>query len=93
MALALCCTMAVTVQGQQVTPPDYSAHILTPPAPDTPRINSAKVFGVRPGAPFLYNIAATGKRPITFSAEGLPKGLKLDPETGYIRGNVKKRGT
>ena len=93
MALALCCTMAVTVQGQQVTPPDYSAHILTPPARDTPRINSAKVFGVRPGAPFLYNIAATGKRPITFSAEGLPKGLKLDPETGYIRGNVKKRGT
>ena len=91
-ALALSCSIASPISGQ-ITPPDYSAYILTPPAPETPRINSAKVFGVRPGSPFLYNIAATGKRPITFSAEGLPKGLKLDPATGYIRGKIKKRGT
>ena len=49
--------------------PDYSAYILTPPAPKTPRINSAKVFGATPGAPFLYCIAATGERPMTFKAQ------------------------
>ena len=67
--------------------------ILTPPAPRTPRVNSAKVFGARPGSPFLYRIAATGERPMTFAAEGLPKGLKLDAETGIITGRVKKAGT
>ena len=30
---------------------------------------------------------------MTFSAEGLPKGLKLDPESGIISGKVKKAGT
>ena len=50
-------------------------YILTPPAEKTPRINSAKVFGVTPGYPFLYTIAASGRRPIHFSAENLPEGL------------------
>jgi alpha-galactosidase len=60
--------------------------ILTPPSPDTPRINGPKVFGVRPGSPFLYSIPATGKRPMEFSATGLPTGLQLDGETGHITG-------
>ena len=38
--------------------------ILTPPAPAAPRINGARVFGVRPGHPFLFTIAATGERPM-----------------------------
>ncbi|HEY5570729.1 MAG TPA: putative Ig domain-containing protein, partial [Bacteroidales bacterium] len=75
----------------QVT--DLSQYILTPPAPETPRINGAKVFGVRPGSKFLFTIPATGKRPMTFSAVGLPKGLKLDSKTGQITGTVKKAGT
>lgn len=29
---------------------DNSKYILTPPAPATPRINGAKVFGARPGS-------------------------------------------
>ena len=66
--------------------------IRTPKAPATPRVNGAKVFGARPGAPFLYRIAATGERPMTFQADGLPKGLKLDPQTGIISGRVKKAG-
>lgn len=66
--------------------------ILTPPAPKAPRVNGAKVFGAHPGAPFLYRIPATGERPMRFAAEGLPKGLKLDPETGIITGKVKKSG-
>ncbi len=72
---------------------DNSKYILTPPAPKTPRINGAKVFGARPGSKFLYRIPCTGERPMVFSAEGLPKGLKLDPTTGIITGVAKKKGT
>ena len=76
----------------QTASPDRSAYILTPePAPE-PRINGARVFGARPGSDFIFAIAATGDRPMTFSAEGLPKGLALDPRTGRITGCVKKAG-
>jgi alpha-galactosidase len=71
------------------TPKTY---ILTPPASDFPQINGAKIFGVRPGHPFLYTIAATGKRPIIFSANDLPHGLTLDPKTGIITGKIDKKG-
>ena len=68
-------------------------YILTPPAPATPRINGAFVFGVRPGSPFQYQIAATGDRPMTFAAEGLPAGLEIHPETGLITGKLTRAGT
>jgi alpha-galactosidase len=63
-------------------------NILTPPAPPTPRINGPGVFGVRPGSPFLYAIPTTGKRPMTFAADGLPDGLRLDPASGRITGKL-----
>jgi alpha-galactosidase len=66
--------------------------ILTPPAPNTPRVNGAKVFGVRPGSPFLFMIPATGLRPMTFTADNLPYGLKLDSKTGRITGKLKRKG-
>lgn len=69
-----------------------SAKILTPAAPETPRINGASVFGARPNAPFLFTIPASGKRPMTFSAANLPEGLKLDAETGRITGKVSTAG-
>lgn len=72
--------------------PDMSQYILTPKPAETPRINGARIFGVRPGSEFLYTIAATGRRPMTFAAEGLPKGLKLDARTGRITGRVKSPG-
>jgi alpha-galactosidase len=65
---------------------------LTPDPPQTPRINSALIFGATSGNPFLYTIAATGKRPMQFSAENLPGGLSLDTRTGIITGKVSKRG-
>ncbi len=71
---------------------DNSKYILTPPAPATPRINGAKVFGARPGSKFLYRVPCTGERPMKFSASGLPKGLSIDPEKGLITGVVKKPG-
>jgi alpha-galactosidase len=68
-------------------------YILTPKPGEKPRINSAKIVGATPGNPFLYTIATTGKRPILFSAEGLPSGLVLDRKTGIITGKVSQRGT
>ena len=41
---------------------DLSKYILTPKAAPTPRINGARIFGVRPGSEFLFTIAATGIR-------------------------------
>ena len=67
-------------------------YILTPPAPATPRINGASVFGVRPGSPFLFTIPATGERPMKFSAKNLPRGLVLDTATGRITGALKEKG-
>jgi alpha-galactosidase len=41
-------------------------YILTPQSSAKPRINSAQVFGVRPGSPFQYLVAATGLKAGTF---------------------------
>lgn len=68
-------------------------YILTPEISAEPRINSPKVFGVRPGSPFQYFVATTGDRPMTFSALGLPEGLLIDPQTGIISGKLLKAGT
>jgi alpha-galactosidase len=68
-------------------------YILTPAPLATPRINSAKVFGVRPGSPFQYIVAATGDRPMTFAAKNLPKGLQINAKTGIITGKIAKKGT
>ncbi len=69
-----------------------SAAILTPKPSDEPRINGARVVGVRPGHPFLYKIAATGKRPMKYEIQNCPPGLDLDPESGIITGTPEKRG-
>lgn len=81
------------MKPEAVKPYVSKPYILTPPAPPEPRINGPKVFGVRPGSPFLFTIPATGERPMTFEAEGLPAGLKLDGSTGQITGVVDKPGT
>jgi alpha-galactosidase len=78
-------TLVTTIQQE-------TAVILSPRAPPEPRINGPKVFGVRPGSPFLFTIPATGDRPMTFKARGLPKGLVLDPKTGRITGVLTNKG-
>lgn len=67
-------------------------YLLTPAPKASPKINSAKIFGATPGNPVLYLIAATGKRPMQFSATNLPKGLSASATTGIISGTVKERG-
>ncbi len=66
--------------------------ILTPPESPEPRINGGMVFGVRPGHPVLYTIAASGDRPMKFSAGNLPEGLKLDASTGHLAGTIARPG-
>lgn len=67
-------------------------YILTPGVKKEPRINGAKVFGVRPWSPFQFKVAATGEPPLTYSAIGLPEGLKIDSTNGLITGALKKKG-
>ena len=68
-----------------------SPEIRTPPAPHTPHINGAGIFGVRPENPFFYHIPATGDRPMAYSADNLPKGLTLDAASGNITGTLHKK--
>jgi alpha-galactosidase len=62
--------------------------ILTPQPGPGPRINGPPVFGARPGRPFIYRIACTGKRPMRFAVQHLPAGLTVDPSSGIISGHV-----
>jgi alpha-galactosidase len=66
--------------------------ILTPKPSPLPRINAPRIFGVRPGNPFLFTIPATGERPMEFAVDDLPEGLKVDPKTGQITGMLAQRG-
>ncbi len=79
---------------ENIDPPALPSEriILTPKSAETPRITGARVFGVRPGSPFLFTITATGRRPMTFSAVDLPTGLNLDSATGQITGQLVDRG-
>jgi alpha-galactosidase len=68
------------------------AVVLTPKASPKPRINGARVVGVRPGSPFLFTVPVTGERPIAFSTRKLPAGLQLDPQNGRITGVLPEKG-
>jgi alpha-galactosidase len=75
-----------------VGPPHEKAVILTPKPPSTPRINGPRIFGVRPGHPFLFTIPATGHRPMIFAVQDLPEGLRIEPSTGQITGKIPQPG-
>ena len=62
--------------------------ILTPKPGPEPRINGPRLFGARPGHPFIYRIPCTGSRPIVFGVERLPQGLSLDEKNGIVSGRV-----
>jgi alpha-galactosidase len=75
-----------------ISAPGEEAIILTPKPGPAPRLNGPKVYGCRPGNPFLYRIPCQGERPMSFAAEGLPASLKLDAATGIITGVNPPRG-
>jgi alpha-galactosidase len=66
--------------------------ILTPKPGPAPRINGARLFGVRPGSPFLFTIPVTGERPVRYEVLNLPAGLVLDNNNGQISGVIDKPG-
>jgi alpha-galactosidase len=67
-------------------------YILTPIAGQRPCINNPLVYGARKGNPFLWGIMATGIRPMSFSASGLPEGLTIDAANGVMKGVAVKEG-
>lgn len=85
--------MSVLCANAQNPADTLAKYILTPKEKPTPQINGARVFGVRPGRPVVYTVAATGTRPMTYSAKNLPAGLKLDAKSGQLSGAVSKAGT
>jgi len=74
------------------TPPVEPTIILTPKPGPKPRINGTKIFGVRPGCPFLFKIPATGNKPMKYEVLNLPAGIKVDPATGVISGSIGQPG-
>ena len=89
------CDAKFEVSGSRPTVlgvPKEEPYVLTPKAPREPRLNGARVVGSRPGHPFLFAVAASGDRPMTYSAQGLPEELRLDSATGLIIGTMRQRG-
>ncbi|MGH8094226.1 MAG: putative Ig domain-containing protein, partial [Chthoniobacterales bacterium] len=91
-SVVLTALVVASCQRGSIAPPADRFEILTPPAPAYPRIHGAKVVGLRPGSPFFFQIAATGKRPMRYQTVDLPAGLNLDPINGRITGALTKRG-
>ena len=71
---------------------DEAPYILTPAPSPAPRINGAKITGASANKPFMFTVATSGERPMTFEAEDLPGGLTIDREKGIITGITKTRG-
>ena len=88
----VCATIAMGLCSSVFAEKNMKTYILTPPPSPKPRINGTRIFGCRPGNPFLFKIPATGKQPLYFSAKGLPLGLSIDAQTGIITGTVNKQG-
>src|SRR5207248_6381754 len=74
---------AVTGAKPAVIPiPGEAREVWTPKPGPAPKINGPGLTGVSPGRPVLHKIPATGTKPITYVADHLPDGLKLDPASG-----------
>jgi hypothetical protein len=96
LALAVVCAAGnlpaqSTDEGPPLSARDELVIAAAKPGPE-PRINGARIIGIQPRAPFLYDIAVTGAAPITLTVKGLPSGLKFDSATGLITGAVSSKG-
>ena len=93
LGLALIATLLCPACERPAPAPSADSFpILTPPTLAAPRINGVRIFGVRPGAPFRFQVPATGERPLEFAAENLPTGLTIDPQNGLISGKLPNEG-
>lgn len=55
----------------------YTEIAIAKPFEGAPKINLAAIIGATAGKPMMIRIAATGARPMSFDALGLPEGLSL----------------
>ena len=76
--------------GKVLTESKQLKYVLTPPAPATPRFNGAPVWGVRPGSPVIYRFPVSGDRPMKFTCNNLPEGLRLTESDGVLSGKIEK---
>ena len=70
---------------------DNAMIVLTPQPGLTPKINGPRIYGARPGRPFVYRIPCTGRRPLRFSVEHLPESLRVDEQSGIVSGTAPAR--
>jgi alpha-galactosidase len=87
-SITVSCILLTAAHAQDT----LSKYILTPKESLQPKINGPLVFGVRPGHPILFTIPATGTRPMSFSADNLPKGVTVNATTGQLSGSILKPG-
>ena len=80
--------LLVSCSGSKETQDLEEKIILTPKPSPSPRINGTRIFGIRPGSPFLFTIPVTGNRPMKYQVLNLPSGLSCDAETGRISGVI-----
>ncbi|SKC97317.1 Putative Ig domain-containing protein [Chitinophaga ginsengisegetis] len=81
-----------TATGHQLKGELEVPYLQTPAPAPAPRINSAPVYGVSPGTPVIFKVAATGTAPLHYHASGLPEGLMIDSTNGVITGVIKQAG-
>ncbi|AQT67229.1 Alpha-galactosidase A precursor [Anaerohalosphaera lusitana] len=61
--------------------------------PLSPKINAPYRVGIHPGTPFMHAVGTSGPEPMHYTADDLPEGLRIDPQTGIIRGVIEDAGT
>lgn len=83
-----------TLTARNSTPPDA---VVTAPLPVilgvAPAIETATLPEATRGAVYSFAVVATGTAPLTFSASGLPSGLRIASATGIISGTPTRAGT
>jgi alpha-galactosidase len=75
-----------------ITNKETIPYILTPAPSLKPKINSPKIFGIKPGSPLMFKIAATGKKPLTYKLLNSTKDISIDKNTGILSGMFLKTG-
>lgn len=84
-------TLSPMQGADQTRQADVSSVEPGPAIAEAARINYPRIFGVRPGSPFLFRVPASGSAPLTITAKGLPNGLRLNETTGVVSGVIANR--
>ena len=61
------------------------------PFEGAPKINMCDHYGASPGKPILLKIPVTGQRPINYTAENLPDGLRRMSAPSYVTGCISRK--